>query len=103
VLVDLAIAEAFAGRPDETLAAAIRARAALRRQTGGSGTVYAATIADLAGALADAGVRDSAIAWLGDPALAAVGITGTRLAVDPSFEGLRDDPRFRALAGMPPR
>ncbi len=103
VLVDLAIAEAFAGRPEETLAAAIRARAALRMERRGSGTTYALTIADLAAALAVAGVRDSAIAWLGDPALAAVGIRGPRLAVDPTFANLRDDPRFRALAGMPPR
>jgi TolB-like protein/tetratricopeptide (TPR) repeat protein len=103
VLQDLAIAEALAGRPDATLAAAVRARDAVRAEReAATGTVYALAIGDLAGALAIAGVRDSAIAWLADPALASVGLRGPLLAADPIFASLRDDPRFRALAAPRP-
>ncbi len=103
IIQDLAAAAALAGQVDQAITAAVRTRAMLREQWKGRGMVYASSIADLAVSMAAAGARDSAIAWLADPALADVGFSGKLLAVDPRYVALRDDPRFRVLAGLPPR
>ncbi len=101
IFMDLASAEALAGNADAAMNAASRARAALIAESRGRGSIYAFRTATIAAAAAVAGARDSAIAWLAEPALADIGYRGARLAVDPAFANLRDDPRFRALAEAP--
>jgi hypothetical protein len=97
LLADLAFAEALAGREAAAMAVANRAVAALRGGELGRGSIFMTGLASLAGVAAMAGASDSAFSWLAELSRLPSTVTGARVATDPVYARLRDDPRFDAF------
>jgi len=101
VLIDLAWAEALAGR-ETAAASASRALARLRAERRERRSLsYVTYLSDLARVAAVAGARDSALAWLGEARALPSEFTPAMLRQDPTFAALRGDPRFEALLARP--
>jgi len=100
VLVDLAWAEALAGR-GTAVASASRALARMRAERRDRGSLYAGSLYGLASVAAVAGATDSALAWLAEARALPSMYTPAMFRQDPSLAALRGDPRFEALLARP--